>query len=319
MRKALSLLVKAVVSGVLLYFALSNVNFSAVVERLGQTRLGWIGAGILVLLLQIFVQAARWRLIVVACGNGLPFASAFRFSMIAMFFNQTLPSSVGGDAARIWLLGKLSGWRVAGYSVLLDRVIGVVALAVLVIICLPWTLKLLTNPVGRAGLLLIGFGTLAAGIVFIALSWPRLSFLQRWAATRHLAAVSKVANTILLTPRSLVPIFALSVLIHLLTALAAWCAARSVGANLSLLYSLFLVLPVILITVVPISIAGWGVRESAMVAAFAYAGLPQSDGLIVSLLFGFSFLAVGILGGVFWIITVDRGDRTALQASITDT
>jgi hypothetical protein len=301
MRKALSLLVKAVVSGFLLYFALSSVNFSTVVDRLSQTDPGWIGAGLLVLLAQIFVVAARWRLVVISCGSELPFASAFRFSMIAMFFNQTLPSSVGGDAARIWLLGKQSGWRVAGYSVFLDRVIGVIALAVLVVVCLPWTLELVTNPVGRAGLLLIGFGALTGGLVFLALSWPRLSFLQRWSPTRHLAAISEVAKTILLTPRSLVPIFALSILIHLLTAVAAWCTARSVGANLSLLYSLFLVLPVLLITVIPISIAGWGVRESAMVAAFAYAGLAQSDGLVVSLLFGFSFLAVGILGGIFWI------------------
>jgi glycosyltransferase 2 family protein len=301
MRKALSLLVKAVVSGVLLYFALSGVNFSTVVDRLSQTNPGWIGGGMLVLLAQIVIQAARWRLIVIACGSELPFASAFRFSMIAMFFNQTLPSSVGGDAARIWLLGKQAGWRVAGYSVLLDRVIGVIALAVLVVVCLPWTLELVTSPVGRAGLLLIGFGALGGGLVFLILSWPRLGFLQRWSPTRHLAAVSKVAKTILLTPRSLVPIVALSILIHLLTALAAWCVARSVDANLSLLYSLFLVLPVLLITVIPISIAGWGVRESAMVAAFTYAGLAQSDGLIVSLLFGFSFLVVGILGGIFWI------------------
>ena len=80
------------------------------------------------------------------------------------------------------------------------------------------------------------------------------------------------------SPRALAPIFGLSFLIHFLTALAAWCAARSVGANLPLLYSLFLVLPVVLVTVMPISIAGWGVREGAMVAAFGYAGLPQATG-----------------------------------------
>ena len=85
------------------------------------------------------------------------------------------------------------------------------------------------------------------------------------------------------SPRRVRAIFALSIVIQLLTALAAWCAARSVGTDMSLLYSLFLVPPVILVTVVPISIAGWGVRESAMIAAFGYAGLAQSDGLIVSL------------------------------------
>jgi hypothetical protein len=87
---------------------------------------------------------------------------------------------------------------------------------------------------------------------------------------------------------------------------------------MSLLYSLFLVPPVILVAVVPISIAGWGVREGAMIAAFAYAGLPQSDGLIVSLLFGIGFLLVGIVGGLVWVVTIDRRDRKVVPAAATD-
>ena len=271
--------------------------------------------GLLLLLVQVLAQAVRWRQIVIHCGAELPLARAFRFSMIAGFFNQTLPSSVGGDAIRIWLMGKQANWRVAAYSVFLDRVIGVVALAVLVIACLPWTLALVSNPIGRAALLLIGWGCVAAGIFFVGLAWQRLQVLQRWSLTRHLAAAATVAVGILRSPRSLGAIFSLSIVIHLLTALAAWCAARAVGADMSLLYSLFLVPPVILVTVVPISIAGWGVREGAMVAAFGYAGLPQSDGLIVSLLFGAGFLVIGIAGGLVWILTVDRSERRALPVA----
>jgi uncharacterized membrane protein YbhN (UPF0104 family) len=84
---------------------------------------------------------------------------------------------------------------------------------------------------------------------------------------------------------------------------------------LPLLYSLFLVLPVMLIAVVPISIAGWGVREGAMIAAFAYAGLSQSDGLIVSLLYGAGNLVLGVAGGLVWIATSERRSRDALPAA----
>jgi hypothetical protein len=75
--------------------------------------------------------------------------------------------------------------------------------------------------------------------------------------------------------------------------------------------ALFLVLPVILITIVPISIAGWGIRESAMVVAFAYAGLPDTDGLLVSLLFGAATFLVGAIGGLVWISGSDS-ERTSL-------
>jgi glycosyltransferase 2 family protein len=308
MRKAFSLVVKAAVSGLLLYFALNMVNIGTVAGRLSRIDPGWIAFGLLMLLAQTFLLALRWGQIISACGGMLPLARLFRYSMIAIFFNQTLPSSVGGDAMRIWLAGKQTTWRIAAYSVFLDRVIGVVALAFFVVVCLPWSLDLVRNPVGRGALISIGFGSIAAGLVFIGLAWTRLHILQRWSLTRHLAAAAAVAVKLLRAPFSLASIFGLSSLIHLLTVLAAWCAARSVGANLSLLNSLFLVLPVVLIAIVPISIAGWGVREGAMVAAFAYAGLPQSDGLIVSLLFGAGYLVLGVAGGAIWILTTDRPD-----------
>ena len=57
---------------------------------------------------------------------------------------------------------------------------------------------------------------------------------------------------------------------------------------------------------IPISIAGWGVRESALVLAFFYAGLPESDGLLVSVLMGGAMFAVGILGGLVWRVGSDR-------------
>jgi glycosyltransferase 2 family protein len=312
MRKALSLAAKAAVSGLLLYFALNLVNIETVAGRLSRINPVWIALELLILLVQTFFLSVRWREIMIACGADLPLARLFRFSMIATFFNQTLPSSVGGDAMRIWLTGKQTDWRVAAYSVLIDRVVGMIALAVLVVACLPWSFELVRNPVGRSALLVIGLGSIVAGAIFVGLAWERLRILQRWSLTRHMATIATVAVTILKSPRAMVPIFILSMSVHFFTAVAAWCAARSVGADLSLLYSLFLVLPVVLVTIVPISIAGWGVREGAMVAAFAYAGLPQSDGLTVSLLFGAGNLALGAIGGLVWILTSERRERHAV-------
>jgi uncharacterized membrane protein YbhN (UPF0104 family) len=213
---------------------------------------------------------------------------------------------------RIWLVAKPTNWRIATYSVFLDRVVGVTVLAGLVVVCLPWTLELVRNPVGRSALVLIGLGSIAAGLIFVSLASERLRILQRWSPTRHLADMAVIAVRILRAPRMLVPIFGLSIVIHLFTATAAWAAARSVGADLSLLYALFLVLPVMLVAIVPISIAGWGVREGAMVAAFAYAGLSQADGFIVSVLFGAGTLLLGAAGGVIWVLTGERAKPPAV-------
>ena len=315
MRKALSLLLKAVASLMLLYFTLGRVDISTIRERLSQIDFNWVAFGLLALLIQTVGIAIRWRQLVIQCTATLSLPLAFRFCMNSTFFNQVLPSSVGGDAVRIWLLGRRAGWRPAFYSVFLDRVVGVVSLAIVVIACLPWTMNLITDPVGRVALFLLGFGSIGAGVAFLALSSERLGFLQRTKLTRHLSAVARVANGIMRSPGALAPVFGVSFIIHFLTALSVWCAARSIAAELTLLNSLFLTLPVLLVTAVPISIAGWGVRESAMIAAFSYAHLSQEDGLIVSLLFGAGYLVLGAIGGLVWIAAPDRLDRTTMLTS----
>ena len=81
--------------------------------------------------LQIFLGVLRWREISAECGAPLETTQAMRFNLIGTFFNQTLPSSIGGDAVRLWLVARAgAGWRAATYSIFVDRAIGLIALAV---------------------------------------------------------------------------------------------------------------------------------------------------------------------------------------------
>src|SRR5262249_24383180 len=90
-------------------------------------------------------------------------------------------------------------------------------------------------------------------------------------------------------------------------------------APVSLAQILFLLPPVLLVSTIPISIAGWGVRESSMIAAFALAGLAESDGLTLSILFGAATFTIGLVGGLVWILSglrarpgAEAGDRQAV-------
>ena len=152
----------------------------------------------------------------------------------------------------------------------------------------------------RAALVLIGFGVLAAALVFLALGLQHLRVLERWWLTRHLATASRLAWRLCRSAAG-VRVAALSFAVHFMTVAVAWGAAMAAHATVDFVQVLFLVLPVILIATVPVSIAGWGVRESAMVLAFGYAGLAESDGLIVSILFGLATLATGAIGGIVWV------------------
>jgi hypothetical protein len=133
--------------------------------------------------------------------------------------------------------------------------------------------------------------------------------LDRWAALRHLKAMAVTARRLLSSPRLGGTVFALSFAIHGLTAGMAWCGAQAIEASVSYFQALELVLPVVLVTTVPISVAGWGVREKSLVLAFAYAGLAEGDGFLVSVLLGLTMFAVGVLGGLIWLAS----DRTGVE------
>src|SRR5215471_21585417 len=145
MRRTLSLLAKAAISILLLYFSLHSIDLGALGARLSRLESGWVVLALFLMTVQVVLLAVRWRDISAACGANLPFTSALQISFIAAFFNQVLPSTVGGDGARIWLLARRggAGWARATYSVLIDRIVGVFALALVVIACLPWTFELI--------------------------------------------------------------------------------------------------------------------------------------------------------------------------------
>jgi glycosyltransferase 2 family protein len=70
------------------------------------------------------------------------------------------------------------------------------------------------------------------------------------------------------------------------------------------------------IAMLPISLAGWGVREGAAVVAFGALGLPADQALAASITFGLTVAGVSMLGGVIWL--VDRRQRTQLSMELTD-
>ena len=310
MRSFLVLVLRIVISLGLLYLALRGIDIENLKARLGGVRLEWFGISILVTLFQVLVGALRWREITDQCGAPLSDRQAFRFNMIGSFFNQTLPSAIGGDAVRLWLVGRTgAGWRAATYSVLVDRAIGLIALAVIVVASLPWSYGIIGNARGRLGLVLIDVAALGAGAAFLLLGRLSWAWLKNWWPTRHVHACSVIANNVLFNRRSGPKIAMLSLLIHVLAVVIAWCAVRAISAPADFEQIFLLIPPIMLITMLPISIAGWGVREASMMVAFGYAGLARADGTVVSLLFGASFFVVGAIGGLIWIFSAEKGSK----------
>jgi glycosyltransferase 2 family protein len=307
MRHLLALGAKVAVSASLLYLAFSRVDLGAIGSRLEQAMVSWLVALVTVLSIQLVLVALRWRLIGLQCAASFSIPMAIRYVLIASFFNQTLPSTVGGDAARIWFVSRAgAGWKAAIYSVIVDRVVGMAVLVAVVAICLPWLIELVRDPWGRGGLLLVNGAAIVGTATFLIIGRIHAPWLKRNWAMHHIAGTAEVALRVLSNRRRAGEVIGISITIHLLTVTAVWCAARATSVPLEFGPALLLVPPVVLIATIPISIAGWGVREGAMMAVFAYAGLSQVDGLLVSVLFGAGLFVVGMVGGLIWIVSSEQ-------------
>lgn len=319
MRRILALAIKVAISLVLLFLALRKVNFSAIVERIDLTTLWWMIFAVVAVVAQVFFGAMRWREIAQVCGAPLPLWHAFRLNMIAAFFNQALPSSIGGDATRVWFVGRSgAGWRAAGYSVLIDRAIGLTVLALLVVASLPWSLRLIADPQGRIALLLVDAAALGGGASFLLLGVLRWRWLGRWQVVRHAQACSEIAGRLMVSRAHALPLIVLSLLVNVLNAVIAWAVVRSIGAGGSFAQIFLLIPPVMLVTTLPISIAGWGLREATMALAFGYAALWPEDGASASLLFGVVNFVAGALGGLVWVLSPKPASAAASEQATAD-
>src|SRR3954454_17915623 len=98
MRRILLSTAKILISEALLYLALRKVDLSELFLRFTVTSLFWIGLAIAATFLQIFVGGVRWREVSAECAAPLELSRSMRYNVIESFFNQTLPSAIGGDA-----------------------------------------------------------------------------------------------------------------------------------------------------------------------------------------------------------------------------
>lgn len=309
MKKWLAVLLKFLVSGFLIWFLLGKVDVDQAMARMRQVAPGTLLLATGVFLMQMAIGGFRWRVALDAIGAPLPTLTAIRLFYIGIFFNQALPSSVGGDAVRMYKAYRTGmGLAPAINGVMLERVATVFALVAIVALTQPWFLPKV-DPGHRMWIgLTVGLTCVAAvaGVIVLMLLDRLPEAMRRWRLVRGLALLAADTRKIFLRPGPLFRVLFWAALGHINITYAVYVLAVGLNINVTWLDCIALVPPVLLATTLPISIAGWGVRESAMVAAFALVGVPGEGALVLSLLAGVLGLAAALPGGVLWLVDSDR-------------
>lgn len=298
--------IKAAVTGGLIWLVFHAVDMDAALERFASLSLPLFFLAVVLFAAHCLIGGWRWTIIMTLFGRAIPVPAAIRIFFEGLFFSNALPSTIGGDVVRVYRAADLGlSTEAAINGVLLDRITGVTALFLFVLAGLPVLLAEVADPVMR-----IGFGFLvAAGIGGLALlyaaSWIPEG-LRRWRILAALVRLSGAARVAFLKPGVALRVMGPAVAIHLVILSSIGVLAMGIDVDLSPFALLILVPAVLLLSAVPVSIGGWGLREGLMVTVLGLADVPAEAALTLSILFGFVMILAGLPGGAMWLLAGAR-------------
>jgi uncharacterized protein (TIRG00374 family) len=303
-RASRSLLVRLGVTAGLLTAIALQVDWSTAKDRISGGHWSWFALAVGLLLLSQVVGALRWYLLLKGAGLEPGPLHALRAFMIGVFSNNFLPTSFGGDVARALIIAR-SGPRLvkALTSVAVDRLTSIWCLLAVSWVAIPTESGVVPRSLVLA-LLAMTLGGSAIMLGVFALAMRGGQRLARHLPERVVSWASQIRATLWLYARQVKTLAwasLLGVAYQALAVTAVWAIAKAI--NLHLPYALAAVTaPLVLaITLIPISLAGFGVREGGMVLVLGAANYSATDATLLSLI-GVVALVLSTLPGAIAIL-----------------
>lgn len=296
------LIIKLLVTVGMMLIAASAINLELLKRYFHTSLLLPSVAAVLILTLLSSLHTIRWNAILgVITGRRFPFGIVSRVVLSSYFFGQIVPISVGGDAMRVWWTRRQDvDLSTAFNAVILDRVTALVGIAALMTLTAPLMLQMVTSQAAAWGLAL-AVGGIYCGLAFLCLAPQVLARGRKLLVIEKLVGLGVDARSVIAAPLVLLATVGASALVQACVALIFFLLAVGMGVALDPLQCLVLIPPVILISALPITVAGWGLREGAMIVALDFVGIPSEAALALSVIFGLVSLSVGLIGGLIWM------------------
>ena len=280
----------------------------------------WLGVGVGVFFLCTVVAAARWGILLAVQGIHLTWLRTWQLFMVGMFFNLFMLGSTGGDVVKMFLTMREAPDRKAAalLRVFMDRVIGMLALIFLSVVFLYFRYDVLNHAEGSSTLLNLLLWLLAGALLTIVgmfvvsgLGW--VHYLPRWTPLRgRIVEISAACHLYAKGWRRTIWAFLISFPLFGMFFTTFYCAARAFTDQLGVV-DIFSVMPIVaVITAIPISVSGIGVRESLFVSLLAPFGITAAVATLISVT-GFLINTVGSLAGGLVFLFYRPSDRAAVS------
>jgi len=299
---------KLAISAALLYWVLRDLDIEAIVQHLSEANQVWLAIAFLMFFIGYLITALRWRMLLRAYGSSARITYLVQSFMVGIFFNNLLPSTIGGDAVRMYDTWRLGNSKSGAASVVLvDRLMGLLALTAYSLVTVFFAGELIQS-VTTLPLLVLGATsilTILAWIIFLAprtsleriaslseMIWPGLGRIT----TKITSALSAFHGRKALLLRA----FGLSLLLQLNVIIHFIIVARAMGIDVPPV-AMFTIIPLsILLMMLPVTINGIGLRESVFVFFLGAYGVSANEAVAFAwVALGFVIIQGGLGGIVF--------------------
>ena len=301
-------IVRAGVSAGLIVLFLLHADLDKLAAIFGSLDLGWLALAVLIKGIGILAGVIRWKLLLAGQDLRLPMANLGGAYLVGRFFGSFLPSTLGLDAYRTYYAAVRTREVATCVAVtVVEKVVGLLALSILALAALPFGMRILSSQVLWFLSAVISVPILASALL---LFWPglfvRLAALFRRRGKKVSQGIAKWSEAVARfgTQRGrLLVALLLGLIVHGGTSAMYIATARAVGVVIDPTEILFIGPLMIVATLVPISIAGIGVREGTFVFFLARIGVASEPAALLAFLGYFAGELYSLAGGAVWALT----------------
>lgn len=290
-------IVKILVSFGILFFLVRRIDVIELVSKLSDISIPYFVLSVIFAVLAVIVISGRWCFIIdKIIGFPLLFSSAMRATFAGLFVGQILPGTIGMDVVRgcvIWKDGIHKKSLIV--SLVMDRLISLFAVICMMGVVLPFLIPVLPYNI-HVFMWFIFVTILASPVLIYAII--KVEVIWKWLKE----IVTKLGfGNLKLSKYILFYSLAISVVGHGLVILSGFFMSNALGIDTALWMWMVLMPVIILITAIPISINGWGIREGAMIYLWELYGVAEVDAFLTSICLGIVALLASLPGMWFLI------------------
>ncbi|MGH1363265.1 MAG: lysylphosphatidylglycerol synthase transmembrane domain-containing protein [Calditrichia bacterium] len=318
---AFNLLRFGVSIGLLVYLVyLADVD--KIVLALRQADEVWLTLALAIFVVSVFLFTVRWQLLLKGVGISVPYGSLMRYYLIGYFFNNFLPTTIGGDVSRAYNLALHTDQKSDSIaSVLMERILGLLATLSLAAVALLLVLNRFSSSMRFAIATVVLMMLIGALMFFLALLHPyfyshacklfsRISIMGIGGKiVQLLESIHAYRNSV----KTVIAGFLLSLACQLLLVWMNYVLALSLGLDVDFSY-LMLVVPVTFAIGLLPSINGLGVRDLGYETLLTRVGVTSAEALSLSFLNTIIPLSAGVAGGI--CLLFQRKNEKKQQAGV---